>query len=362
MLTAPNNTLAFHTTRVLCQRRDMSDTPCANLAKKVEAFRKADQNSYCSPEAEALSFYGMNAGMAMITARYDLYEPLPPKVLEFVEAYHTDLVKSAVRAFYYLVLICTREARHHHTKDAHYAALTKAGYTVEELAWYKGLKGKDSHSAPVYFQTTPPPMTVGRYTKMIRDAFYVPSSWPNSYGGQNWGKVTDCLVNFVDGTFSAEMMLDTNWTLAHNTGPIFNKGMMYKTQENVTLLRILDVQRGGQVPEAILFDKTVRNHARTATCSWMKWLAQEFPSEVGSFVDWIKVKELGAVGNYPFEINEQKKNDPDYIAKEKKAKEEAEAKALAAVKAAEEAAAKEAASWYVIDPWNKVKKIEREAA
>ena len=71
--------------------------------------------------------------------------------------------------------------------------------------------------------------------------------------------MTDCLVRFVSGEFSAEMMLDTVWTLAHNGGPIFNKGQFYACTANA--LRILDVQRSGQIPEAVLFDHAIEGFA-----------------------------------------------------------------------------------------------------
>ena len=50
----------------------------------------------------------------------------------------------------------------------------------------------------------------------------------------------------LTGTTSMEMLVDTGYTLAHNGGPIFNKGMMY-THYDSHFLTILDLQRAGQM-------------------------------------------------------------------------------------------------------------------
>ena len=111
-LTDPKDTLAFHQSRVLTQHRDMSEVPCLLVAKAMQKFKNADEHKDTVPEAEALWFYGMNHGMALISAARAPLEPLPPDELNFVEAYHHALAPKAIRAFYYLLWICTREARH----------------------------------------------------------------------------------------------------------------------------------------------------------------------------------------------------------------------------------------------------------
>ena len=107
-------------------------------------------------------------------------------------------------------------------------------------------------------------MTIGKFCEALAWQFYH-CKWAGGYGGKKWGVVTDCLVRFVKGEFSAEMMMDTVWTLSHNSGPIFNKGQFYGMYGH-NLYRILDVQRSGQVPEAVLFDAPIKFHA-DPTCS-----------------------------------------------------------------------------------------------
>jgi len=101
-----------------------------------------------------------------------------------------------------------------------------------------------------------------------------------------------------------EMMIDTAYTLAHNNGPMFNKGMLYDHYGN-DFKKILDVQRSGQIPEFILeggakfltpLQSSVFNDALTA-----------LKGEFGNYVDWYQVEKLGSLIKYPVEKTVQDK-------------------------------------------------------
>ena len=133
------------------------------------------------------------------------------------------------------------------------------------------------------------------------------SKWSKGYGGKAWGRVADCLVKFVAGEFTAEMMLDTNWALAHNNGPIFNKGIFYQYHTPM-LKKILDIQRSGQIPEAIIEDNGhVSEYVTPEIFDHASWLKTRFPASIGDYVDWYKVEHLGAVQSYTSDKIEQSK-------------------------------------------------------
>lgn len=372
MLYAPTDCLAYHNARVIGQHRDMSEIPIKDVCVKAKAFYDSQQTA--NSTQEAIRFYALNHGMALLSAEVDPFEPLAEKDLEFVRAYHKACVDMARRCFYYLLLITTRESRHHHGINADFQK-AHPGYKwlTDDVKKYP-----DGPQLAKHLLNNPPPGTVGDYVRMTRDVFRK-SKFSGGYGGEKWAKIGDCLVNFVDGTYSATQMLDTAWTLAHNGGPCFDKGMLYCAQNAGMLLRILDVQRGGMIPEAVRADHLIKTSASQEIKDWVHWLANRFPSKIGSYVDWLKVVQLGAVGSYPNEIEQQKMLDPDYAIK--KQEEEAKKKALHAAqmakkaaelekmkKAQEEAAAKAAEEankkWYHVDHVTKVEKFEpvREAA
>jgi hypothetical protein len=243
-----------------------------------------------------------------------------------------------VRAFYYLLLICTRESRHNKSLP-HDLAKIEAKFGPEVAQFIKSSGGAESKIHKALLEK-PPVTTIGDFVKCLQWQFYH-SKWSPGYGGKAWGKVTDCLVSFVTGEYSAEMMMDTVWTLSHNNGPIFNKGHLYGMYNSHKLLRILDIQRSGQIPQAIATDSAVAHYAHPDLVKIMAALAEHFP-EINGVVDWFKVEALGAVGHYPQEKMKQATLTPEGLAK-LKAEQEAAAE-LAAEKAAKKAQAEKLAA------------------
>jgi hypothetical protein len=355
-ITDPKDTLAFHQSRVLTTHRDMSHVPCANVAFASKEFDKNDLNPQAKPETEALWFYGMNHGMALIASEFAPLEPLPEWELQFVNMYHQLMAEKAVRAFNYLVLICTREFRHNQSLAKHAPEIGKQfGQPVQDF--FVSVKGGE-HGIKEAFLNNPPAATIGDYTKALQWGFYH-CKWNGGYGGKAWGAVTDCLVRFVTGEFTAEMMLDTVWTLCHNNGPIFNKGFLYSmcTQN---LVKILDVQRSGQVIEAVLTDKHLQDYAPPGLKQTLSAVTGRFAGQIGEYVNWELVEALGSVHKYPTE--KQAQFAKHGMSPEAKAAQTlAEKKAMEAQAIAEAKLAEHKKNWFQVMPGLEVKKVHRAA-
>jgi hypothetical protein len=356
-VTDPQETLAYHLSRPLSQPRDMRAIDVASVAQAMKLFMDADTVPQTVPETEALWFYAMNHGMAEIRQTKALYEPLGA-MLPFVNDYYRILSPKAVRAFYYMLLICTREARHLHAA-AKLEAEVVGQFGDVAWAWTKAAIGEQAVQEKLL--NVPPSMSFGDYVGALRYVFYH-GQWSSGYGGKAWGSVADCLCRFVYGQTTAEMMLDTVWTLAHNNGPIFNKGQFY-CMYSQELLKILDVQAAGQVHEFILHDPHGPEYAPGALKQQVQWVADNFGG-VGNYVDWYLVEALGAKHAYGAEKALQAKthgiSDSASAAEKAALKKQQEAKALACA-AALQAAALEAKTWFQVMPGLKVPKITRAA-
>ena len=352
-ITDPKDTLAYHQSRVLTTHRDMSHVRCANVAKAVKAFDAQDMSPKTAPESEALWFYGMNHGMALISANRAALEPLSKWELDFVAQYHARMTEKAVRAFNYLLLICTREFRHNQSlaKEA-----PKIGQMFGEPVrkFFVDAKGGEEGIKEA-FLNNPPDATIGAYVKALAWGFYN-CKWNGGYGGKKWGQVTDCLVRFVTGEFTAEMMLDTVWTLSHNNGPVFNKGFLYSMYSH-TLLRLLDVQRSGQIPEACLSDPDIKKFCQPDLLKMVTDMRKQFPGNIGEFVDWEVVEALGSVHKKQAQYAKH-----GISPAAKAAQEAAEAKAKLAAEAAAMKAAEHAKNWFQVMPGLEVKKVQLDRA
>jgi len=344
--------------------RDMSTRP---LPQVVEALNKFTSSSLklddlvqgssvitysakSSPEVDALTFYLMNHVVSMVRQVKHPYESLG-EFENLLNEYHNFLSISSTRMFFYLLLICTRESRHDKSSytDSVWKGITK-DYGKKCVDFHKAIKGSSSDSAAKMLKDYPPDMSLGAYANCLSDIFHK-GKYSSGFGGPAWGKVADVLKDFVHGRISAEMMMDTSFTLCHNNGPIFNKGMLFETYTHA-IYKILDVQRSGQIPQMIYNAET--SYANKAEVKKVFNFCHELLGEkLEGYVDWFLVEELGALHGYSSEkqIQQAKYGYPTKL----KAKMEAEKikKELQEAKLKEEEA-----KMVKIMPNLKVKKLE----
>jgi len=352
-LVSPRSTLDFHLSRPLTCYRDMSQVPLKTFIKKFRScLSKADK---VAPETEALWFYGLNHCLAIIQRKYDRFEPMDEEDVNFVDDYYNILSEKAVRAFYYLVAICVREVRHNKSSIDDLEKMIEL-FGEDTAKWFS--KIENEKQILERFTKEPPDTSLGHFFECIRWQFYN-SVWLQGYGGKAWGNVTDCLLRFIKGETSAEIMLDTVWTLSHNNGPIFNKGHFY-SQYGKALPRILDIQRSGQIPEAILYDSVIVSFYNTELLVRIAKFITHNPDHIGEYVDWYKVEALGTLHSYPQEKGEQlakygmTESNKQYLSQAEKQKQMAEQQKIQAQIEFEK-------THYTIMPGIHVKKFERAA-
>lgn len=340
-IVAPKDTLAYQLKgRPLSVARDMSMASVKEVGAIMNAYM--DKTGRVTPENEAIKFYYLNHAVKDVRKVVDLYEPLG-RYSVVLELYNHQCSSLAARMFYYLLLICTRESRHVKANETSTVMKHVAKEYGEELVDFNlKLHGKGSDGAASYFRSNLPNVKLGPYVLALRHIFYH-GAFQSSFGGPAWGAVCDCLVDFVVGKTSAEMMLDTSFTLAHNNGPIFNKGMLFDTYNSSNLIRILDVQRSGQIPQLVNDGGISSSYLDKVVVEAHKSFKTLFgdKSDFSGHMDWFKVEALGAVHSYPNDKAKQvaKYGKPAWVAEfEAKAAYEAAIK----MKEQEEAKAKEA--------------------
>lgn len=341
------------------QFRDMSAVPVPQVVDRLNIFM--ENKTFASmvglqgseppmgyPEQDGLMFYLLNHASSIIRQRVHPYEKLG-KYLPIMDAYHESLAYRSARMFFYMLLICTRESRH--DKNGHSSPFWKVlSYKYPgAMEFHKTIKGGGSDGAATKLRENPPQMTIGKYTEFLAEIFHE-GQYSGGYGGPAWGAVADVLRDYVHGKLTAEMMMDTAFTLCHNNGPIFNKGMLFH-QYTKEILTILDVQRSGQIPQMIGNKET--KWANGGLFQTWQNCNDVLEGAFEGYVDWFLVEELGALhGCKP----QQQAQVAKYGYPSKfKAKVEAE-KIKTDLKAKQEA--KEAKMWVEIMPGIKVKKVE----
>lgn len=278
---------------------NLGETPCAAFAINCKNFKEG--TDYASPDSDALSFYATNHLVAILKSKFTCNEPLPQWAGEVVSLYKEQLAVQGQRLVHYMTLIATRESRHTHENNDLYKSVEEK-YGLYCLQFHKTIRGKGSSGAVEKFLSSPPKGKLGTYLNSLTYLFFE-GSFGGGYGGKPWGMIAQTLAQCVNGETSLEVMIDTAYTLAHNNGPMFNKGMMYNmyTQE---IYKILDVQRSGQIPELILSGKLSSTVSPKLKEALVK-CKEEYPAAFGNYVDWYKVEELGSLHKYGSEKKEQ---------------------------------------------------------
>lgn len=250
------------------------------------------------PERDALRFYLLNHAVGLISRRVAPLEDLGP-YLPIVELYHQQLAVMSTRMFYYLLLICTRESRHDtsgYTNSCWDDISTMCGTSLK--SFHTTIQGVASSKAVAKFLENPPPVSLGDYTSALAYLF-LHGTYMKGYGGVAWANVAEVLRRFVHGEYSAEMMLDTAFTLCHNNGPIFNKGMLFDSY-STAIYKILDVQRSGQIPQLIYSLGVPHASDKEVQLLWEQ-VHSVLGDEVTGPVDWFAVEALGSLQKYPLE-------------------------------------------------------------
>lgn len=339
------DTLAYHAKeRPGTMRRSLAHIPLKQIGPATQhSVQKC--GGPVKATREAISFYLLNHAMNEVGLRADEHEPLND-MLPVVEQYHHALNTLGYRLFNYLVIITTRESRHI-TNSQHKNLVGDHGSQC--VAFTDMVKAK---SQDALFETQSD-IPLGKYLDYLLD-IYFKCSWSGAYGGPAWGKVTRALRDFVYGETNMETLLDIGYTLAHNGGPIFDKGFHY-TGGKGSIFKVLDVQRAGQIPQLVKA-KSV-SEVEQGHITLLDMIEKAIPGfKVNPWVNWPMVDQLGAIhGPYHHEHQANESNFghlPDYKA-EKQALEQ-QKQAILQAKAAKQASLEK--NYIEIMPGVKLKK------
>lgn len=254
-----------------------------------------------NPDEEALMFYLLNHAFSLIRQKYGPADTLSSEDEAITRIYLQTANAATVRLLYYVLLIISRESRHVRNLSTVTAALSEealaACSTLVSEFRSKGSSGVVDHlKRPEAFNIMHP---VTKYVEFLREVFYQ-GSFSGGYGGKPWGNIADCLFRLVSGVTTPEIFLDTAFTLAHNNGPMFNKGMLY-TNYSTELYTILDVQRAGLIPDYVAEKTSSVGSGVSPRVASAYALCSSLFKECGDFlgyVDWFAVVGLGALKNH----------------------------------------------------------------
>lgn len=298
----PKNTLAYFNSAFQTHLHDVSALPTSVFAASTKEYRKTCGTE--SPNELAVTFYALNHAASVVRKSFTPNEPLPEWARVIMDRYTTACLQQGERMLHYILSITTRELRHlsknTHATDFWYGMEKAAGPAM--VAFVKANTEHNEDGAVANYMNHPPTATVGAYIEAMSYGFwkgwgnYAPGNWEEAwnggYGGPKWALVADAAKTMLTGRMSMEMLVDTGYALAHNGGPIFNKGMMYTHQDASALLTALDVQRSGQILDLMFESQTLGVKKTPEAVEVADLIKAHAPDELKGYVDWKLVNEL----------------------------------------------------------------------
>jgi hypothetical protein len=291
----PFDTLGHHRERPVKKKLDLSSVPVGAVSKKAKAYT---DKPMVEPVHEAAWFYVYSQADQAIAKQYHPLEPLPQDVLDIVIDRMDHMNRLATRMFYYLLVVCTREARHEHgTLDYEFMSQE---FGPEASTFHQSIKSSGEQGAVGKLYNHPPLMGLGAYTRSLQHIFYK-GGFNGGYGGPKWGSIADCLASYATGQTTGEEMIDTAFTLEHNGGAMFNKNVFFSFAHS-QIHKILDVQRSGQVPALMMAPvgqypkKYIPEGILEQILKMRNVLGEDFIDR--AYVDWYKVMALGSIHDY----------------------------------------------------------------
>ncbi|NIT54881.1 MAG: hypothetical protein GWN00_01135 [Aliifodinibius sp.] len=262
------------------------------------------------PYREAMDFYLLNHVYSETINKKHRCMPLTQNERVFESLYFSVVENIGVKAFYYLFLICFREMRHMKTATYNdHPLMNKAikFYSSDTVNLLKNIVSMSSENIFEFLRNNHSEVQVIPLVAAVK-FFFDNGKWSKGYGGKAWGRVTKCLLMFLQGDITFEMMVDTVWTLAHNNGPIFNKGYGYYKVKH--LITVLDIQRSGQIPNMFFSHQHGVSYLGLGGSSvgLYERIKEKFggvcPGVTGH-LDWFLVESLGAEQQYTYYKNLQ---------------------------------------------------------
>lgn len=250
------------------------------------------------PEREAIKFYALGHLVSLIRQKRTPHEKLTENEKSILAAYQHEVANQSRRMAFYVMLIISREVRHvweGENPDTETRKKFEKEVGKPLMDWQKQIRGSNYATAITHFDMLPDDLTAAEFCRGVTYLFNH-GYCAHGFGGKPWANISETLYRALKGEYSMEMLVDTAYTLAHNNGPIFNKGMYYDPY-GPCFVNILDVQRAGLIPEMLHEQRFFAEYVDYNVLQLVRAYKQENPEAFGDYLDWHEVKARGAVGN-----------------------------------------------------------------
>jgi hypothetical protein len=216
----------------------------------MEKFIEVNNTSMISPESDLIRFYLGAHILGVVETKYGIEAELPEEVAALVEDHHGQMEEVFFRMFTYIMLISMGESRHGSTGGMKEEISKLFGLDVTNYTTIISKSSGRSGARTEFLNSNRDVLNFMEYCDWVFIKAFTSGS---SYGGPKWKVISNKVTQVLSGEISPFTMVDVAWALVHNTGSIFNKNTIYKSEYSTDgLTQMLDMQRGGAIPSLII--------------------------------------------------------------------------------------------------------------
>lgn len=289
MYASMSKTIEAIKARAVFQKRDLSNAPMSEVAKKMTQFA-AKHGTSQNVEQEATLFYLSSHGFHCLEASVTPTEELTPQKALLAEQHVQRMNMMGLRMFYYILVISAEEMQFGQARNEGLFDFVESNTSAGAAQWLKRVMGREGGRD--FFKKTEG-LSLGECIQALEMGFRF-ARWSPGFGGLPWAQIAETAGEVIRGSNSLELMVDKAFTLCHNNGAIFNKGHYYSHYAS-QFYQLLDIQASGQIPGAIHSKLALPGINSPAARELHAQFAKVFPEEFNTAYDASRVKSMASV-------------------------------------------------------------------
>lgn len=255
MYDLPDRSLKIFMESPLLSHQSFDETPTHMVMKHIIDKYKKEKQLNLNIAQEALRFYFMDHCFHLVKNENKTIAQLSPEMSELVNLYLNELSKTSQRIFTYIICASLYEAgRMPAQTDKFWEFIeTQYGSKIHDVLYNVKVSGWGNIKEKEILKLNEPIQT---FLSAIMSCFSSGKWWFGA-GGKAWSDITRCARDVTEGHHSLQEMTDLAFSLCHDRGCMFDRGIIYSvygnntSHHNVTIYHVLDIQASGQIPQWI---------------------------------------------------------------------------------------------------------------
>jgi hypothetical protein len=254
MYDLPNRSLKIFLESPLLSHLSFDQMPTSEVMKHVINRYNKEKSLNLNIAQEALRFYFMDHCFHLVKNENKTIAQVSPQMADLIDLYLKELSKTSQRVFTYIISASLYEAGRMPAQTGKFWEFIETQYGSKVFDVLNNTKGSNwGHLKEKEILKLNDPIQTFLSAIM---ACFSSGKWWFGAGGKAWSDITRCARDVTEGHYSLQEMTDLAFSLCHDRGCMFDRGIIYNVggygvNSNLNIYQVLDIQASGQIPQWI---------------------------------------------------------------------------------------------------------------